>query len=322
MKSNHKTRVTSFAKLLLFPILFLAIGINSCQTEENELVEENNSQNQNAKLQTTSINDLQTLILDESQEIKYPISIVTYNQTIDRSNDFAFTNNQDLLNFLREVNLNEVTISVKYPLIIINVANEEEESLANNSQLNDVAEEINTQNFIEFIEELKYITQLDGQLDDFIDNSPNIKIEYPYTVMIGGETIEIKDNISLEAAREIFSTFRQVDIIFPVTIINYEYDRFVVSSLLDLKGEQSLYDEEHLDNRGRFSNYKVQYPVNIITAANTSAFASEDIEFYPVDDVPEYYTVNYPINLISRSDDRIPVEINNIEEFISVVKNN
>lgn len=312
---------------LLFYCLLIAAGcLFSCQKESDEVTIEENHQNQNTKLDATSILDLEKLILNETQNIKYPISIVLYDKTTDRSDDFTINNDNDFLAYLKAIDLSKITISVKYPMIIIDVQTNEETPLANNLELDKEVEKLELEKFLlEFIKQAKYISQLDGQQDDFIDGSPNILIEYPYSVIIGDQTIEIENDDNLMSAKAAYDVYGQVEIVFPVITMDFRYNRFLdVRNLETIQDAQNVYDLELLDPRGRFSNFKIQYPL-FSTINGNSGFASENIELYNtvsnLDVGSDIFTVDYPITFIKKSDEST-LQINNIEEFISTIQNN
>lgn len=258
---------------------------------------------------------LETVLLDKfisylnnETGIVYPIKAVYSTKNQNNSELLTIESKAQFFNIIDLNNLNNVILTLKYPLQINNT------TINSNQELNTFL------NFdIEITDRLKYISRYDGRFDDAIDNSPSSSIEYPYQVILGNNTISI-NNISdyLEVLQEKENqNIQEISIVFPIFtkqfhVINGVRNQSTFDELVTI-----FKDVTANESRAKFSSYAVKYPIEVKTKLQNSFISINDDKALTLlaDDIIE---INYPIELINSNNEI--TTINNNQELISTIE--
>ncbi|PIX10457.1 MAG: hypothetical protein COZ75_01730, partial [Flavobacteriaceae bacterium CG_4_8_14_3_um_filter_34_10] len=78
---------------------------------------------------------------------------------------------------------------------------------------------------------LQNASQNSGSIDDFIDGTPCSSIQFPYQVIINGQTITITDVTDLA---DLANTTSPITIVFPITVVFEDFSTLVVNNQQEL----------------------------------------------------------------------------------------
>jgi len=93
------------------------------------------------------------------------------------------------------------------------------------------------------------VTLKDGSFDNMIDKCSEINIEFPYSVRVRNEIIEIQSPEEIEALHEqLKQNSKSIKIVFPVTVSFSDYSTMVVSNNGELMRLQNRYIHRKYDD--------------------------------------------------------------------------
>ena len=180
---------------------------------------------------------------------------------------------------------------------------------------------------------IEYTTQLDGSVDNIIDNANCLIVELPVTVSVNGVEIIIDSEEDYEVIEAIFDEFGTdedtLEIIFPVTIILSDYSEIVINN----QDELEVFIEECLGENEEDEDIECidfQYPISIsIYDTNFEVIETVIVEndealydFIENLDGSVLASLNFPVTMILSDDSTIEVNNNQeLEEAIEAAEN-
>ncbi|MBI9064203.1 MAG: hypothetical protein JEZ14_19620 [Marinilabiliaceae bacterium] len=168
----------------------------------------------------------------------------------------------------------------------------------------------------------------DGSYDNIIDRCSEISIQFPYSIHVRNEIIEITSVEDIETLKLEYFQFRNsIHIIYPVTVIYSDYSESILTNTGDLHKIQNQYHSKDADADIECIDFI--YPIEI-TLYNTSYQKSDfrtiksdkDLHevFHDIND--QIIAIQYPIHLETSDGNTFTINDNvELEREISKVEN-
>jgi hypothetical protein len=179
------------------------------------------------------------------------------------------------------------------------------------------------------IELLIRTSQNAGDLDDIIDGNSCISIKFPITVTANGQVVTLMDEDDIDLIEAIFDQFPNdidtLEINFPITVILEDYTEVVVNSQAELDALIAACENSGGDDS--ISCLDFEYPITFFIFDNNqqqtgTVTVNNDFELYTflsgLDD-DDYFTIDYPVNVIL--EDGSVVSVNNNTELEQLIEN-
>lgn len=169
----------------------------------------------------------------------------------------------------------------------------------------------------------------DGSIDNIIDMANCFNIKLPVTVIANGTEIEVNSKQDFNAIEFVFDTDDDDDdsleIIFPVTIIYYDFKEAVINSMNDLYALSNDCHGEN-ENDSDIECLDFQYPIraSVFNTSNElieSLNITNDYQLYGfLEDIDQNDIVNlgFPLKVILL--DNTEISINNVNELKNTIE--
>ncbi|MDO6736689.1 hypothetical protein [Wenyingzhuangia sp. 2_MG-2023] len=238
---------------------------------------------------------------------EYPIQFTTGLQNVLQNglaiSTYQATDKQDLINFLPTNSNENLLVAFEYPIEIENT------TVRSNLELEVFFEskQIDIKNAI------KFITQHNGTTDDFIDNSPNISIQFPFSVTIVNEVIDLTNESNFDnlLSLKINNDNAPIYIEYPINVTGSD-GVYTINTIDELNSLQTNYNNDFTyTSSNPFSCIEIVYPVEINTTQGIYSIEN-DIQFYS--DSDSLIDIAYPIQV--KDANGTNTTINNDGEFI------
>ena len=163
-------------------------------------------------------------------------------------------------------------------------------------------------------------SQNDGTIDDFIDGTSCSSIQFPYQIVINGQTVTIE---SVDDVTALSGTTSAITIVYPITVVFEDYSTLVVEDQAALNAlAQACTAFENA-----ISCIDVVYPITLFTynSANeqtgTTAITSdaELFGFFTSLNPDDYVAIEYPISVVLA--DGTTLAINSNTELQNAIEN-
>jgi len=168
----------------------------------------------------------------------------------------------------------------------------------------------------------------DGSYDNIIDRCSEISIQFPYSIHVRNEIIEITSVEDIETMKLEYFQFRNsIHIIYPVTVIYSDYSESILNNTGDLRKIQNQYQSK--DGDADIECIDFIYPIEI-TLYNTSYQKTDlwiikndkDLHALFRDIQDQIVSIKYPIQLKTSDGNRITINDNvELEREISKFEN-
>ena len=156
----------------------------------------------------------------------------------------------------------------------------------------------------------------DGSHDNIIDACSEISINYPYSIRVKNEVIDINSMEGVEAVKLNYFQFRNnINIIYPVTVIYSDYSESILSNTGELRKIQNQYNS--IERDADIECIDFVYPIEI-TLYNTTYQESDLIIIQNDKDLYEVFhdindrivAIKYPILLETSDGNSITINDN------------
>lgn len=175
---------------------------------------------------------------------------------------------------------------------------------------------------------LKVVLQ-DGSYDNIIDGCNAISIQYPYSVQIKNEVIDITSIEDIQTLTlEYFPVRNEIKLIYPVTVTFSDYSESILSNAGELRKIQNQYNSNTKDDDIECIDFI--YPIEI-TLYNTAYQKSDLIIITDDKDLHKVFrkindlivAITYPIQVITTDGETISINDNTeLENEITKVDDN
>ncbi len=154
-------------------------------------------------------------------------------------------------------------------------------------------------------------TQNNGGIDDFIDGSPCTSIQFPYQVIVNGQTITIENESDLI---NLSNTSAAITIIFPVTVVFEDFSTLVVNNQEELDALAQV-----CQSIGEAINcIELVYPITLFIYNSNNeqtgtVVVNSDAELFNLLsslDEGVYVAIEYPISVILADGSQVTVTSN------------
>jgi len=166
---------------------------------------------------------------------------------------------------------------------------------------------------------IKAMTMHDAAFDDHIDNTSCLSLVFPYQLHVNSDPITINTIQELEN----LSDDDEIELIYPIEVIFFDYQKHQVSTPDDLDTVKNICDQKfELDPINCFD---FEFPVTIkrineINGNFDTSHLESDLEVFTFFDNlhdAHAYEIDYPINVINHQSDTL--SINSNEEFKTTI---
>ncbi len=163
---------------------------------------------------------------------------------------------------------------------------------------------------------IRRVTLKDGSFDNIIDKCSEISIQFPYSVHVKGERINITSLDDIKALTLDYFHFRNaININYPVTILYSDYSQAVLSHAGELRQIQDQCNTTLIDED--IECFDFIYPVNI-DLYNTEfqnhdfIIAKNDRDLYNIfNDINDFIVeINYPVHVRTSDGDTLNINDN------------
>ncbi|MDO6801016.1 hypothetical protein Q4595_01015 [Wenyingzhuangia sp. 1_MG-2023] len=238
---------------------------------------------------------------------KYPIQFTTGLQNVLQNglaiSTYQATDKQDLINFLPTNSNENLLVAFEYPIEIENT------TVRSNSELEIFFESKQT----DIKNAIKFVTQHNGTTDDFIDNSPNISIQFPFSVTIINEVIDLTNESNFDnlLSLKVNNDNAPIFIEYPINVTGSD-GVYAINTIDELNSLQTNYNNDFTyTSSNPFSCIEIVYPVEINTIQGIYS-VENDIMFYS--NLDSFINIVYPIQV--KDANGTSTTINNDGEFI------
>lgn len=169
------------------------------------------------------------------------------------------------------------------------------------------------------------VTLKDGSFDNMIDKCSEINIEFPYSVRVRNEIIEIQSPEELEALQEqLQQNSKSIKIVYPVTVSFSDYSTMVVSNNGELMRIQNRYVHRKYDDDIECVDFK--YPIDLdlydtLFQRQEFRHVRNDKAFHGILKGKKdfIFEIEYPV--LMDISDSVTVEVNNNSELKHAIQN-
>ena len=170
----------------------------------------------------------------------------------------------------------------------------------------------------------------DGSPDNIIDRSNCFDVQFPVTVIVNGIEVIVDSESDIDTIEDIFDEYDEdtdtVDIIFPITIILFNYTKVVINNMTELNSYSSNCNGEN-ESDDDIECIDFQYPFsasifntnNELIDAITITNDNELYDFLEDIDSSTIVTIDFPITMILFDGEQ--VTINNLIELEIAIEN-
>ena len=153
-----------------------------------------------------------------------------------------------------------------------------------------------------FTSKAKRASMFDGSLDDVLDGSACFEVQLPVDILFNGAPLTVNTLADLD----LFTELDQVQIVFPITVSNYDYTQTTISGQQEFDVLANACNELINSDKGPITCVDFIYPLTIFTSNNVQTqndyTIDNDQELYVFIenlDPTELYGFSYPLMLNS-----------------------
>ncbi len=175
---------------------------------------------------------------------------------------------------------------------------------------------------------IRRVTMHDGSFDNIVDRANHFSIKMPYTVIVDGQSVTVQSVDDLEDVEDILddSDSYDIQIVFPVTLVFYDYSEVTVQNASEFTHYQSQTPGENVPDDD-IECVDFVYPValqifNTVTEQNQNLISHNDKELFQwVDGLDGSSLLIFSFPIVLQLSDGTQVNIQNVEQMVQTIEN-